>query len=83
MFRQPQDDLHHLDQCYQRYIEEGVLDHTSFYERIQKQNPDLDVRKCMIQEVDSNRYLQSLFTSFSFYYQCALNYSYMKLRNFV
>ena len=33
MIRQPRDDLHHLDQCYRRYIEAGVLDkeHNNIY----------------------------------------------------
>lgn len=83
MIRQPSDDLHHLDQCYRRYIEAGVLDQSSFAHRMKNKHPSMQVRECMIKEIDTSRYLQSMFTSFSFYYQCALNYSYMRIRNFI
>ena len=83
MIRQPRDDLHHLDQCYRRYIEAGVLDKSSFAQRIVNKYPSMQVKEGMIKEITTSRSLQSLFTSFSFYYQCALNYSYMKLRNLI
>ena len=69
MIRQPSDDLHHLDQCYRRYIEAGVLDQSSFAHRMKNKYPSMQVRECMIKEIDTSRYLQSMFTSFSFYYQ--------------
>ena len=67
----------------QRYIEAGVLDKSSFAQRIVNKYPSMQVKEGMIKEIDTSRYLQSMFTSFSFYYQCALNYSYMRIRNFI
>lgn len=75
MFRKPTDDLHHLDDCYIKYVHDGVLDHTPFAERVNT----LNKRVGMVDVIKHDRFLQSLFNSFSFYYQCALNYTYKKV----